>query len=92
MISDGKNVFWFILGHGVFSLSSGVTPVVNMTLHGYVDADWAGSVVDRKSTSGCCFTLGFASISWMSGKQKSVALSTVEAKYIAASMACCEAV
>ena len=58
----------------------------SMTLHGYTDADWAGSVVDRKSTSGCCFNLGFASISWMSKKQKSVALSTT------ASMACCEAV
>ena len=63
-----------------------------MILRGYTDADWAGSVVDRKSTSGCCFNLGSASISWMSRKQKSVALSTAEAEYIAASMACCEAV
>eukprot|EP00253_Pinus_taeda_P031943 PITA_31943 len=50
------------------------------------------SVVDRKSTSECCFSLGSTSISWMSRKQKSVALSTAEAKYIAASMASCEAV
>eukprot|EP00253_Pinus_taeda_P014762 PITA_14762 len=34
--------------------------------------------------------LGSASISWMSRKHKSVALSTVEAEYIAASMACYE--
>ena len=64
----------------------------SVILRGYTDADWAGSVVDRKSTSGCCFNLGSASISWMSRKQKSVALSTAEAEYIAASMACCEAV
>eukprot|EP00253_Pinus_taeda_P035890 PITA_35890 len=64
----------------------------SVILGGYTDADWAGSVVDRKSTSGCCFNLGSASISWMSRKQKSVALSTAEAEYIAASMACCEAV
>ena len=44
-------------------------------------------MVDQKSTSGCCFTLGFAS----SRKQKSVALSTAEVEYIAACMACCEA-
>ena len=50
-----------------------------------------GSVVDRKSTSGYFFTLGSASISWMSRKQKSVALSIADAEYIAASMACCEA-
>ena len=49
-------------------------------------------MVHRKSTSGCCFTLGSASISWMSRKQKLVALSIVEVEYIAASMACCEAV
>ena len=49
-------------------------------------------MVDCKSTSGCYFTLGSASISWMSRNQKSVALSTAEAEYIAASMACCEAV
>ena len=59
---------------------------------GYTDVDWAGSVVDRKSTSGCCFTLGSASISWMSRKQKSVALSTAKAGYIVASMTSCEAV
>jgi len=59
---------------------------------GYTDVDWADSVVDRKSTSGCYFTLGSASISWMSRKQKSVALSTAEAGYIVASMTSCEAV
>eukprot|EP00253_Pinus_taeda_P036026 PITA_36026 len=54
---------------------------------------WIGAnVVDRKSTSGCCFSLGSALISWMSKKQKSVALSTGEAEYIAASMASCEIV
>ena len=27
-------------------------------LVGYLDSDWAGSVTNRKSTSGCCFSLG----------------------------------
>ena len=49
-------------------------------------------MVDHKSTSGCCFSLGSASISWMRRKQKSFALSTVEAEYIVASLASCEAV
>jgi hypothetical protein len=30
---------------------------VDMRLQGYADADWAGSTVDWKSTSDCCFTL-----------------------------------
>jgi hypothetical protein len=36
----------------------------DFTLSGYIDADWAGSVSDRKSTSGCCFSLGSTMISW----------------------------
>ena len=64
----------------------------DVRLFGYTDADWAGNEVDCKITSGCCFTLGSASISWMSRKQKSVALSTAEVEYIVASMASCEAV
>eukprot|EP00253_Pinus_taeda_P030216 PITA_30216 len=55
-------------------------------------SQYVGSVVDRKSTYGCFFSLGSASISWMSKKQKSVALSTAEAKYIVANMASCDAV
>jgi hypothetical protein len=41
---------------------------VDMRLQGYVDADWAGSIRDRKSTFGCCFTLGSAMVSWCSRK------------------------
>jgi hypothetical protein len=40
----------------------------DFTLSGYTDADWAGSVSDRKSTSGCCFSLGLSMISWQSRK------------------------
>jgi hypothetical protein len=36
----------------------------DFTLSGYIDANWAGSVSNRKSTSRCCFSLGSAMISW----------------------------
>jgi len=58
----------------------------NVKPHEYSDVDWAGSVEDCKSTYGCWLSLGTALISWMSRKQKSVALSTDEAGYIAESM------
>jgi hypothetical protein len=61
-------------------------------LSGYTDSDWARSVFDRKSTSRCCFSLGSTMISWQSTKQSSIALSTVEAEYIAACSASCEAI
>ena len=72
---------WGTINHGLRYI------VERLRLHGYIDVDWAGSVVDRKSTYRCCFTLGSASISWMSRKQKSVALSIAEAEYNAVSMA-----
>jgi hypothetical protein len=53
----------------------------DFTLSGYTDADWAGSVSNRKSTSGCSFSLGSAMILWQSRKQSSIALSTTEAEY-----------
>jgi hypothetical protein len=75
------------VGHGLRYTSS-----IDMRLQGYTDSDWAGSAVDRKSTSGCCFTLGSAMVSWCSRKQTFVALSTAEAEYIALSVAVHEAV
>jgi hypothetical protein len=51
-------------------------------LKGYTDSDWASSVTDQKSTSGCCFNLGYAMILWFNMKQTSVVLSTAEVEYI----------
>ena len=61
-------------------------------LEGYVDSDWASSAIDRKSTLGCCFSMGSVMISWFSRKQSCVALSTAEAEYVVACSASCEAV
>ena len=59
---------------------------------GYSNADWAGDVQDRRSTSGNVFLLGGGAIMWSSRKQSSVALSTVEAEYMALSAATQKAV
>jgi hypothetical protein len=64
----------------------------DFTLSGYTDSDWAGSVSDRKITSGCCFSLGSTMISWKSRKQSSIALSIAEVEYIATCSASCEAI
>ena len=55
---------------------------------GYTDADYAGYLVDRKSTSGMAQFVGPCLVTWGSRKQQSIALSTTEAEYIAAA-ACC---
>jgi hypothetical protein len=54
-------------------------------LHGYTDADWAGDSADRKSQGGFVFAMGGAAVSWQSRKQPLIALSTLEAEYIACS-------
>ena len=53
-------------------------------LLGYSDSDLAGDIDDRKSTSGVAYFLGRSIVSWLSQKQKVVALSSCEAEYIAA--------
>ncbi|RDX89226.1 hypothetical protein CR513_29072, partial [Mucuna pruriens] len=47
----------------------------------YTDANYAGSVVDRRSTSRYCMFLGGNLVTWRSKKQNVVARSSVEAKF-----------
>ncbi len=61
-------------------------------LVGYSDADWAGDLNDRHSTTGNLFMMAGGVLTWLSKKQPVVALSTVEAEYIAVSSATQEAV
>ena len=53
----------------------------------FSDVDMAGDIDGRRSTSGVLVFLGSAPISWLSLKQKVVALSTCEAKYVVAATA-----
>jgi hypothetical protein len=77
---------------GTISYALRYTSSGGLFLHGYADVDWVGSPVDRKSTSGYYFNVGSGMISWSSRKQGSIAQSTTEAEYIAASDASKEAV
>ncbi|XP_076930795.1 uncharacterized protein LOC143595730 [Bidens hawaiensis] len=56
-------------------------------LRGYSDADLGGCKKTFKSTTGYVFTVGGTAVCWMSRLQKSVALSTTEAEYMAAAEA-----
>jgi hypothetical protein len=56
----------------------------------FADADWANDKVERRSTTGYVVLLNGTPISWCSGLQSVVALSTCEAEYVALSECCRE--
>ncbi|XP_066324298.1 secreted RxLR effector protein 161-like [Miscanthus floridulus] len=56
----------------------------------FSDTNMAGDIDGQQSTSGVLVFLGSALISWLSLKQKVVALSTCEVEYVAAATAACQ--
>jgi hypothetical protein len=64
----------------------------NSSLSGFCDADYAGDLQTRRSTSGFAFLYHGGPISWTSRRQQCVALSTTEAEFVAAAEATKEAV
>lgn len=55
----------------------------NEKLKGYVDADWGNNLDDRRSFTGFVFCLNGGPVSWESKKQRTVALSSTEAEFMA---------
>ena len=84
-----KWIFKYLRGTSKLCLSFGGSKPM---LEGFTDADMAGDLDGRKSTSGFLFTFAGGAVSWQSKLQKCVALSTTEAEYIAATEAAKEMV
>ncbi|KAH9741647.1 protein kinase domain-containing protein [Citrus sinensis] len=62
----------------------------HLRVEAYTDADWAGSFVDRKSTSCYCTFVGGNLVTWRSKKQPVVARSSAEAEFRAMTFGICE--
>ena len=86
----GKHVLRYLRGTSGYGLWYRQSDEV--TLCGFTDADWAGSPTERKSASGGIFSIESTTVSWYSRKQRSMALSSANAEYMAASLATCEAI
>ena len=62
----------------------------SMTLEAYTDADYAGSLDDRRSTSGYCTLLCGNLVTWRSKKQNVVARSSAESEFRSMAIGICE--
>nr|GEX55073.1 uncharacterized mitochondrial protein AtMg00810-like [Tanacetum cinerariifolium] len=93
---DRRNLCWAI----VTNMSSVPTELASalitketdssFALTAFADADHAGCQDTRRSTSGSVQFLGERLISWSSKRQKSAAISSTEAEYIALSSCCAQ--
>ena len=76
MMIAAKHILRYLKGTVDYGLKYDANQKINM--EGYVDSDWAGSAIDRKSTLGCYFSMGSSVISWFSRMQSYMALSTTK--------------
>lgn len=75
-----KRVIKYLIG----TKHMGIEYKDNHELVGYSDSDFAGDVESRKSTTGYLYLMNNGPITWTSHKQQTVALSTMEAEFMAA--------
>lgn len=77
---------------GTMSLKLVYSKCSDSNVTGYCDADWGSEIDDRKSTTGYVFMHQGGAVTWNSKKQPTVALSTMEAEYMALCSATQEAI
>nr|CAD1818497.1 unnamed protein product [Ananas comosus var. bracteatus] len=76
-----------ILGMGLF-----FQRISKRNIEVFSDADWAGLVIDRRSTSGYCYFVWKNLVTWRSKKQSVVARSSAEAEFRVMAQGICEGI
>ena len=84
---DHWNALMHVIGYIKNTMDYGLTYSRDYELSpiAYVDADYGGCRDTRRSTSGYVFMMAGGAVTWSSKRQTTVALSTVEAEYVAMS-------
>nr|GEU65867.1 uncharacterized mitochondrial protein AtMg00810-like [Tanacetum cinerariifolium] len=85
-----KRIFRYLKGKPYFGLWYPKDSPFDLVA--YLDSDYAGASLDRKSTTGGCQFLGCRLISWQCKKQTVVATSSTEDEYVAAASGCAQVV
>lgn len=78
-----KHLLRYVKHTKSFALTFGSKKATNCLVEGYADADYAGDVDTRRSTTGFVYFVLGSLVSWKSRRQQSVTLSTTEAEYLA---------
>jgi len=87
-----KRILRYLKGTQDFSLVLGHQGRDAVDIVGWTDLDWAGDVDSRHSVGGFVFDVAGGCVSWSLKKQVSVAISSVEAEYVASANITKEAV
>ena len=74
-----KRIYRYVKGTIEHGLSFHSSTDYNLTA--FSDSDWAGSLDDRRSTTGACIFLGPNLLTWTAKKQSTVSRSSAEAEY-----------
>nr|GEV28173.1 ribonuclease H-like domain-containing protein [Tanacetum cinerariifolium] len=74
-----KHVLCYVRGTLDYGLQLHLSSTTQLSA--YIDADWAGCPVTRRSTSGYCVFLGVNLLSWSARHQITLSRSSAEAEY-----------
>ncbi|GKA99146.1 retrovirus-related pol polyprotein from transposon TNT 1-94 [Tanacetum coccineum] len=87
-LKEVKRIFRYL--RGTINMGLWYPKDSGFELTAFSDADHAGCIDTRKSTSGGIQFLGDKLVSWMSKKQDCTAMSSAEAEYVALSASCAQ--
>ncbi|GKB93692.1 retrovirus-related pol polyprotein from transposon TNT 1-94 [Tanacetum coccineum] len=87
-LKEVKRIFRYL--RGTINMGLWYPKGSGFELTAFLDADHAGCIDTRKSTSGGIQFLGDKLVSWMSKKQDCTAMSSAEAEYVALSASCAQ--
>jgi hypothetical protein len=82
-MSNAKHILHYLNSTRKHAMVFDGASIEGLTAH--TDSDWAADVIKRRSTTGYFFKLADGIFSWQSRAQKTVALSSTEAEYMALS-------
>ena len=85
-----KKVLRYLKGTKDLMLTYQRTNILDLV--GFCDADFAGYIDDKKSTTNYIFVMRGGVVSWKSVEQTLTTSSTMETEYVACYEACCHAI